>query len=160
MSAYQVHADTIDLLVAAADRWRLTFPSRSDVPHQGSDLHVCSHRDEAGQLLTDENARSVAYRYDDEDRTPEIPYSYTYLDLDRAAVGIPVPVLVLGSVRCLRYQSCETPDYATTRAAILLDRIEAEACRRLIDTHESPWGYTRAWSAEKLQAKKLALVVR
>ena len=46
-------------------------------------------------------------------------------------------------MRCLRYQSCETPDYATTRAAILLDRIEAEACSRLINKHEAPWGYTR-----------------
>src|SRR5436190_1726125 len=120
MSAYQVSPDTIDLLIAAADAWRLTFPNRDG--DDAAELHVCSHRDEAGQLLTDENARSVNARYNES--TPAERYSWTSLDLDRAAVAMPVPVLVLASVRCLRYQSCETDNYSDTRAARLLDRIE------------------------------------
>jgi hypothetical protein len=145
MSAYQVHSDTIDLLITAADAWRLTFENR-----EGTDaarLHACSHRDEAGQLLTDENARSVNYRYREDETAPK--YSYRFISLESAAVGMPVAVLVLGSVRCLRYQSCEAPDYAETRAARFLDGIEAEACRRLIDTHDAPWGFTRDWMTIK-----------
>jgi hypothetical protein len=141
MSAYQVSSDTIDLLVAAADRWRVTFDNR-----EGTDaarLHACSHRDEAGQLLTDENARSVAFRYSEPAAVE--PYRYTYLDLDLAArqTGAPVPVLVLASVRCLRYQSCETPDYSETRAARFLDAIEHAAVHQLIEQHDAPWGYER-----------------
>ncbi len=145
MSAYQVPNDTIDLLIAAADAWRLTFENREGT--DAANLHVCSHRDEAGQLLIDENVRSVNARYNETTETAR--YQWTPLCLDRAAVGMPVAVLVLGSVRCLRYQSCETDDYAQTRAARLLDRIEAEACRRLISTHDAPWGFTRAWMTEK-----------
>jgi hypothetical protein len=151
MSAYIVATDTIDLLVAAADRWRLTFPDRDGTNF--CDLHACSHRNEAGQLLMDENERSVNHRYDYRDK-PARRYSYTPIDLDRAAVGMPVAVLVLGSVRCLRYQSCETADYATTRAAVFLDRIEAEACRKLISTHEAPWGFTRDWMNTKIAEVK------
>ncbi len=147
MSAYLVSPDTIDLLVAAADAWRITFPTTD-----GNDLHACSYRDAAGQLLWDENARSVNARYNETDSAPS--YSWTSLCLDRAAVAMPVAVLVLGSVRCLRYQSCETEDYATTRAARFLDRIEAEACRRLINTHDAPWGFTRDWMTEKTNAIK------
>ncbi len=147
MSAYLVSSDTIDLLVSAADAWRLTFENREGT--DAASLHACTHRDEAGQLLWDENARSVNARYSESDSAPA--YSYTPLCLDRAAVAIPVAVLVLGSVRCLRYQSCETDDYRDTRAARFLDRIEAEACRRLISVHEAPWGFTRQWMNEKTE---------
>jgi len=148
MSAYVVSTDTIDLLVAAADAWRITFPNREGT--DAADIHVCSNRDLAGQLLLDENVRSVNYRYDyDEKRNPANSYRYSFVDLDAASVGMPIPVLVLGSVRCLRYQSCETNDYPTTRAALLLDRIEAEACRRLISVHDAPWGFTRDWMNQK-----------
>lgn len=155
MSAYLVDADTIDLLVAAADAWRLTFANREGT--DAAELHVCSHRDEAGQLLWDENARSVNARYREKASAPT--YTWTPLCLDRAAVAMPVAVLVLGSVRCLRYQSCETEDYSSTRASRLLDRIEAEACRKLINVHDAPWGFTRTWMTEKT-AEIRAKVVR
>jgi hypothetical protein len=153
MSAYQVHSDTIDLLVAAADRWRLQF-----ITEDGQRLHVCSHRTEAGQLLTDENARSVSARYNTTD--PVERYTYTFLDLDRAAAGLPIPVLVLGSVRCLRYQSCETEAYPTSPAAQLLDAIEAEACRQLINVHDAPWGFTRSWMDDKRATVKAAVAAQ
>lgn len=118
-------------------------------------LHACSFRDHAGQLLWDENARSVNARYNKNESAPA--YSWKPIDLDRASVGMPVAVLVLGSVRCLRYQSCETDNYGETRAARFLDRIEAEACRRMIDTHDAPWGFTRDWMNEKIAEKKAAI---
>ncbi len=142
MSAYQVSNDTIDLLVAAADAWRQTFEGTDNQPR-----HACSHRDEAGQLLLDENVRSVNSRYAETAAAPL--YRWTPICLDRASCGMPIAVLVLGSVRCLRYQSCETENYSETRAARFLDRIEAEACRRLINTHDAPWGFTREWMAMK-----------
>ena len=143
MSAYIVHDDTIDLLISAADAWRIKFEGED-----GNDLHACTNRDEAGQLLLDENYRSVNARYDHENPAPR--YSWRHVSLELAAVAMPIPVLVLGSVRCLRYQSCETNDYSDTRAAKFLDRIEAEACRKLISVHDAPWGYTRDWQTTKV----------
>jgi hypothetical protein len=153
MSAYVVHSDTIDLLVAAADRWRVTFHG-GDVARDalGDTRHACSYRSEAGQLLLDENVHSVNARYRD-DAVAE-RYTYTPLDLDRAAAGVPVAVLVLASVRCLRYQSCEAADYETTRAARFLDAIESAAVHALINPHEAPWGFTRAWAEERRGAIK------
>jgi hypothetical protein len=145
MSAYQVHPDTIDLLVTAAAAWRLSFDNREGT--DSASLCATTHRDQAGQLLTNENARSVNYRYNETYDSPS--YNYQFVDLDRAAVAMPVAVLVLASVRCLRYQSCDTPNYAETCAARFLDRIESEACRRLIDTYDAPWGFTRDWMETK-----------
>jgi len=154
MSAYLVDSDTIDLLVAAADAWRLTFPGPDAAEH-----HACSYRNQAGQLLWDENARSVNARYEQQDgENHGAPtYAWQSLCLDRASVGMPIPVLVLGSVRCLRYQSCETSNYHETPAARFLNRIEAEACRRLISVHEAPWGFTRDWMNATIAAKKADL---
>lgn len=143
MSAYVVHNDTIDLLIAAADAWRVQF----DGSAWDTRKMACSHRDEAGQLLLDENYRSVNARYREDDKAPV--YSYRFVDLDRAAVAMPIPVLVLQSVRCLRYQSCETEDYATTNAAIFLDRIEHAAISKLTDMYDPPWGFTRDWMETK-----------
>ena len=140
MSAYIVSTDTIDLLISAADAWRVTFRSPADQ----SFLHACSYRrDEAGQLLLDENVRSVNARYRETEAAGV--YRFQPVDLDRAARGLSIPILVLGLVRCLRYQSCEADDYGTTRAAEFLDRIEAEAIRKL--TIDAPWGWTRETAA-------------
>jgi hypothetical protein len=150
MSAYIVHNDTIDLLVAAAAHWRVTF-----LTEDGEQRHAVTDRNDAGQLLLDENYRSVNARYDQDDAAP--CYRYTPLSLEREAAGVPVAVLVLASVRCLRYQSCETEAYETSPAARFLDGIEAEAERQLINTHDAPWGFTRAWADEKRAAVKASV---
>lgn len=153
MSAYVVSTDTIDVLVAAADRWRVTFMNENQ-----ASMHACTYRDEAGQLLLDENVRSVNCRYEQEDAAEK--YRYNSIDLDRAAVGMPVAVLILQSVRCLRYQSCESPDYYDTRAARFLDSIEKAAINILTGTYDAPWGFTRDWMNEKINASKAKIAAQ
>lgn len=147
MSAYIVHNDTIDLLITAADAWRVQFADEKDERR-----YACTFRNEARQLLLDENYRSVNARYDSGDQATA--YRWSFVDLDRAAVCMPIAVLVLGSVCCLRYQSCETDDYRDTKAAQFLDAIEATACRKLIGTYDAPWGFTRDWMERTRSAAK------
>lgn len=99
---------------------------------------VIDGADTATTLLR-ENIRSVNYRYDEHGRTRK----FTAAEIDRA------PVLsadaLLKQVHCLRYQSCERPDFNSSRACKLLQSIEAHAiaagaARGTRDYEAAPWG--------------------
>jgi hypothetical protein len=137
MSAYLCDPDTFDLLAEAIRRWKVDLHS--------DDLYGRTQYREMAATLYVENVKSVRYRYDD--WGPVETYTCRPVDMDEAAIAIRPEDLVLASVRCLRYQSCEHPDYRESLAARILDAIEHEAIHRL--TSDAPWGYTRAWSAER-----------
>jgi hypothetical protein len=156
MSAYVVTTDTIDYLVAAAaryqDRFHSPLPLDTDaetlaaapVDYSGNTfpLYAVTNQNLVGAILLAQNVRSVNYRYSDNEPLPEYryrPVSYDKID----------PVLVLKSVSCLRYQSCETDDYAQTFAATVLDSIEKSAIHALRGYEDAPWGWTRDWDAER-----------
>ena len=103
MSAYQVSNDTIDYLVTASRLWRLA--SDGYLPSDARNLTDS----ELGQILIDENVRSVNARYNEQKSADG--YVYKPVNLDSVSA-----VNVLKSVQCLNYQSCETDDWETTPA--------------------------------------------
>ena len=50
------------------------------------------------------------------------------------------PVVILKLCANLDYQSCETPDWKTTKARALLEQIKDEAIRQLPGYEDAPWG--------------------
>ena len=120
MSAYIVGNNTINAILGFADEY--------DMRAMG-----VANRNELGQILLDENYRSVNYRYD-EYATPE---TYTY---SRYTVKT---FEALQYLSCLEYQSCETPDWETTRAFRLCARLRANMVRRLLEELAVP----RVWDA-------------
>lgn len=42
-------------------------------------------------------------------------------------------------IQCLRYQSCETPDWEDTEAAALLDRLQIDIIRMLPGYEDANW---------------------
>ena len=122
MSAYQVHPDTIDLIVSfyESDEWTRDFDPQK-----------------TGEMLWQENARSVAHRY--HEAPNPTPYRYRIVPLAQIT-----PVAVLKSIDCLDYQSCETDDWTETPASRLLQRVRAVAIRRLPGYESAPWGWTRS----------------
>ena len=139
MSAYIVHDDTINLIASAARCWRV------DVYTDAGRLSFATDADTMADLLYAENVKSVNYRYNESEPAPK--FDFRYVDLDYASAAIEPEKLVLGSIRCLRYQSCEHPEYPTSAGAKVLDAIEAEAIRRLTDA--APWGWTRDWTEQR-----------
>ncbi len=165
MSAYQVHPDTIDYIVSAAQLWRVTFYLRTTDPdvkelretgrkdicqlYEGQPLSCVTFTDEAGAILTHQNARSVAARY----REPVSPAaaSYTFSRVNAPDIS---PVAVLKSIHCLIYQSCETDDWEETQAKRLLASIESAAIDRIAGYSDAQWGWTRDEDQERKAAIK------
>ena len=128
MSAFLVSKQHIDALVAFATR--LEYGS---IPtyyyHKGScPFEPASY---IGQILWDENNRSVNERYDTND-LPQ-PYKFAY------GTKVLPPVQIIKACNCLDYQSCETPDWKDTRAFAILDAIRERAIRELPGYEEAQW---------------------
>ena len=138
MSAHIVENDTIDLIATFA---KSVADTGDEFFATISDPQTC------GLVLLHANAESVAYRYDEE---PEDVSSYRFkpVRLRRATFGLDPIVVVLKSISCLRYQSCERPDYAQSDAAKLLNSIERDAIRSLTGYKVAPWGWTREFLRE------------
>lgn len=96
MSAFTVHIAHIHTLINASR----AFGGAELVDQRAADL--------LGQLLWDENYRSVNYRYTESEPTPD--YRATLIDADLS------PVAVLKAIDCYEYQTCESPDWDQTRA--------------------------------------------
>ena len=72
-----------------------------------------------GQVLWDENVKSVNYRYDE--YRPAESYHYKPFPVSLT------PANVLGLINCLSYQSCEHPEWEDSEAYAILQSIKAAA---------------------------------
>jgi hypothetical protein len=90
MSAFIVNKTHIDAIVTAIVDCPNINISRSE-----------SNIDLVGQILWDENFKSVNYRYSDNEQAPKYSHRVKYVSLAQA----------IKAISCLNYQSCEHPDY-------------------------------------------------
>lgn len=130
MSAYVVNDNTINTILGFADEYDL---NAFDV----------KTKDDLGQILLDENYRSVNYRYG-EDATPET-YAYSRYTVKTLEA--------LQYLSCLEYQSCETPDWETTQAFRLCARLRKNMVGRLL----LELGAQRVWDAPSGTTETAAL---
>lgn len=161
MSAYICDHDTFRYLAAAASVYRVTVeaPSGIDDPRTlpfiifesrtpyTVTLFATGNEHIVAAVLYASNADSVNFRY--RESQPLICFESlqpTYLHRDCVDA-----VMVLKSVACLRYQSCERPGYYDTFGARLLDEIERAAIRNLPGYDDAPWGWTRRHDGETLR---------
>lgn len=133
MSAWIVSRKHIDLLTAALIEHGIA-PNFPDL---------------VGQMLWQENLRSVAYRYPN-DRDGERPgpvgfrdsmvESYTY----RGPQDVSDSALVLKQAHCFDYQSCEHPEYADSEACTwvrkLCEKLDGERAGQSAAYNAAPWG--------------------
>ena len=123
MSAWIVSKKHIDVLVAAAD-----LPTQAE-------------RNELGQLLWDENHKSVNYRYTEQRPTPR--YTFT---APPAPLNTPT---ILKQINCLDYQSCEHEGWGSSKAFAWLKKLEemlvpanqtAAQMEATPEYNKAPWG--------------------
>lgn len=124
MSAFIVEDDLIDALLTYATDMRY---GTAHLPgHLGHDL------DKIGQILLDENYRSVNARYRNRDK----PHKYDF----KFWPGELSPVQIIKACDCYDYQACETDNYCETEAAMIVKRIRSKAISNLPGYSAAKWG--------------------
>jgi len=99
MSAFIVNNEHIHALVTAAKQSRdFRFYYKENL-YYVNDLKEC---DFIGQMLLNENYRSVNFRYSEEIKAPNYEFEYS--------IGFS-PIEIIKACHCFNYQSCETDDY-------------------------------------------------
>jgi hypothetical protein len=152
MSAFVVDKSLIDLLVAAADHygrrgggsrmqwwqtdeqggyagWRYLWPAEDE-----DDSHYTASQ--VGQMLVDENVRSVHHRYSDTDPDRgDLPGPVDAYYMGPYVYEPPGRVLspgeVFAAIDCLDYQSCEHDEWRSSEAHAFLESLREAACRHV-----------------------------
>lgn len=104
MSAFIVGNGHVDVLVNAVAQYRVAPKDARRIDYRA-----------LGQLLWDENARSVDHRYQETNPRDRYVLHTTEGDLD--------PVAVLKAIDCYEYQSCEHPEWADSDAHAWMIRL-------------------------------------
>jgi hypothetical protein len=120
MSAFIVSKKTIDYIVSA-------YVKFADVFTVGSDFDP----DKIGQMLWDENHKSVNYRYGEKSKAPKYKFS-KIADVD--------PVVAIKQVHCLDYQSCEHDGWEKSQAFKFGHRLISILASSLPGYEAAPWG--------------------
>jgi hypothetical protein len=94
-------------------------------------IYFSGNLDKIGQILLDENQRSVNYRYDTNEPAPVFKW------VPDPKVYTPVEIIKL--VNCLDYQSCETDNWEITEAHTILEAIKERAIHLLPGYDEAEW---------------------
>jgi len=132
MSAYICSDRLITGILRAA---RPLFPGDKGSYYWNGSRHDISHREqEVGQILIDENYRSVNDRYDDESE----PHTFQYMS-DAWLGQEMTPVQMLKLCLSYRYQACETEDWKKTEAHAIVHALMDDAIRKLPGYEEAAW---------------------
>ena len=171
MSAFMVEREHIDLIVAVGlhgprgvpvspgTAWyRLSWFDCDPAELAAASVTECAaHRrelrfdtaDEVGQMLVDENARSIFYRYPDTLDGGEIPGDasaldgYSYTDPRYR----PTAVEALKALDCFEYQACEHDGWRSSEAWRFCEALRSHLISRLAGYDEAPW----SWGARELR---------
>lgn len=166
MSAYVVHPDHVNYLVAAAYHFGVADRS-PHIYHYGPDnaveLMSIYDRDQLVQMLMQENINSVQHRYPN-----DTPYSLPgpvptpIADTLRYHPSrIPVTsAQVFSAIRCYEYQSCEHPAWDTSKAKSFCRWLTLAAMRHVPGYDAAMWEVTESEYAEKIAAKRAEIAQR
>lgn len=133
MSAFIVTNDHINALVTA---------------HLASanELHSMSQteKNSIGQMLLNENFRSVNTRYCEATQVPSFVFTPVYSYIPRRSGGLATrveltPVALLKLLDSYEYQSCETNDFETTDAYKFCKSLRNMLISQLSNYEDSPW---------------------
>ena len=135
MSAYVVDDKVIHALLTWAQRPQWSAPACYYHPgYRLEDKHTFyDNLDMIGQILVNQNYRSVNHRYNDMEIPPE--YHWERYPLSKLSA-----VQVIKACDCYAYQACEVDDWETTEAHKIIDTIRERAIDELPGMEEAEWG--------------------
>ncbi len=141
MSAFIVSKVHIDAMVRLA----IVYSPSYAIPY-GDIGEVRLHPDEVGRAILAENVASVTHRYPD-DKPEELPGpngaywlgEYLYSPLGGRT---PTPIEGLKLINCYEYQSCEHPEWESSKAKEFCDRLRHQLISLLPGYDEAPWDWS------------------
>ena len=143
MSAFVVDKSHINAMIqaglAAGGRYNSGFywyyqDERKQLDHENAD--------EIGQMLLDENIKSVSYRYEDSPITElpgRIDANYILPFIHSPFGRIPKPIEALKITSCYEYQTCEHPEWETSEAKAFCQALKENTIDMLPGYEEAPW---------------------
>lgn len=101
---------------------------------------------QVGQMLLDENVKSVSYRYPD-DSVTDLPGRLNAewlipFKLNSPFFRTPTSMECLKLISCYEYQSCEHPDWKESEAYAFCQALRHRAIDSLPGYDEAPWEWT------------------
>ncbi len=99
--------------------------------------------DAIGQVLVNENVRSVMGRYN-EDKPTNLPgptNAYWLIPYKLGETRIPTVVQAIKLVNCYEYQACESNDWKKTEAHAFCDYLKGHLIHCLPGYEDAPWGW-------------------
>ena len=126
MSAFIVTDSHINALVRYASRHKVGVSYGATVMR----LNAFGNEQAVAQILFEENVKSVNYRYGESETTQ--------IDYDRGA-PILTAIQAIKAAQCLRYQSCEHPQFEDSLASKFIEAIIADAIPRLEGYDTAQW---------------------
>lgn len=140
MSAYMVDREVVGYLVGCAAMWDMHW-------HDGKKSRSAAREDEVltGQMLWDENRRSINARYPDtvenmKDAPGPVGEDYIFKYEDVFLRGAVEAVQVIKSVKCYQYQACEHEGWKESEAKKFADSLLQTAIRKLPGYEAAEWG--------------------
>lgn len=133
MSAFVVSKTEIAYLVEAGAVWRVYAEVPGEL-QRGPLPDERRAREALGQMLSDENVRSVNARYREDDEAE------TYDEQPRMLWHSFDPVQVIKCAHCYEYQSCEHEGWAHSKAKGYIDSLIKCAIGKLPGYNAAKWG--------------------
>ena len=126
MSAFIVSDSHINALVRYASRHKVGVSYGATVMR----LNAFDNEQAVAQILFEENVKSVNYRYSESETTQ--------IDYDRGA-PILTAIQAIKAAQCLRYQSCEHPEFENSLASKFIEAIISNAIPDLDGYDTAQW---------------------
>lgn len=98
---------------------------------QGRLYHMAGDTQRLGQVLTDENYRSVNYRYQEQTEARR----FQHVMLNRSFSPIEIVSLCHGYI----YQACEHPEWQESEARAIVRALRERSIRRVEGYADAPW---------------------
>lgn len=142
MSAFVVDKRHISAILDGANLAGLRYRSNFSWYYQGERHYLRPENiNETGQMLLDENIKSVSYRYEDSSLTNlpgrvDAEYVIPYRHTQQKQFSI---IQYIKFVNCLDYQSCEHPDYKDSEAKCFMDALRESLVMCVPGYEESKW---------------------
>ena len=128
MSAFVVSDKHINSLLSYANKsnmYMINLPNGSNLYFDNTDELT-----QMGQILLNENYRSVNFRYNDNDQPYEFQFEFA---------PILSPVEIIKACQCYQYQACETDNYKDSSAYRIVDWIMNNAISNLPGYEQAGW---------------------
>ena len=133
MSAYIVDNKTISAIVKGFEVYGATYEAEDFISPMQAFIKEKGVKEGIGQLLLNQNYKSVNYRYNEDEKAPD--FKYEDVEINEG--------ILFGCIKCYEYQACETKDYFKSYIHVSLNRLKNAMLKKMIEEkgQKMPWGY-------------------